>query len=231
MATYLVCFTWTQQESIRSKYKEDFRVAFPPFSFFVDFVKREVKACNDPSFNTMAFFSPVQKKDKKQQQNTHLRAQNSVSTETSKADKAVENPDKQCPVHHRPHPLCKCRGFRAMLPDERKRVLKDNTICFRCCASTVHQAKNCDVVVKCTECDSEKHVTALHPGPAPQLPKLYPPLKENGGEEEATRREDITTKGSKFRRLLHARVIRELQTEAKQHVKTLLCSMMQNKCK
>lgn len=63
-----------------------------------------------------------------------------VSTETSKADRAVEDPNKHCPIHHKPHPL---------------RVPEDNAICFCCCASTVHQAKNCDVVVKCTECDSE----------------------------------------------------------------------------
>lgn len=102
-----------------------------------------------------------------------------VSTETSKADRAVEDPNKQCPIHHKPHPLW---------------VPEDNAICFRCCASTVHQAKNCDVVVKCAECDSERYVTALHPGPAPQLPKPYPPLTEHGGEGEATISQDITAK-------------------------------------
>lgn len=50
------------------------------------------------------------------------------------------------------------------------------------------------MVVKFTECDGERHVTALHPGPVPQLPKPYPPLKEHGGEEEATISQDITTK-------------------------------------
>ena len=43
-------------------------------------------------------------------------------------------------------------------------------MCFRCCASTNHMAKDCNAVIKCRECESERHVSALHPGPPPPLP-------------------------------------------------------------
>lgn len=44
--------------------------------------------------------------------------------------------------------------------------------CFKCCESTDHIAKDCTAVVKCRECDSDRHPTALHPVSEPrQQPK------------------------------------------------------------
>ena len=85
----------------------------------------------------------------------------------SSTEKRAVDPDKQCPLHHKPHPLRKCRGFRYTSLDERKACLKDSNICFRCCATTSHQAKDCDKKVQSIECNSDRHPTALHPGPAP----------------------------------------------------------------
>lgn len=79
----------------------------------------------------------------------------------------TNEPDKQCPIHNKPHPLSKCRGFRGRHHDDRKTYLKDNSICFRCCASTKHMAKDCKATLKCVECESDKHTSAMHPGPAP----------------------------------------------------------------
>ena len=92
-------------------------------------------------------------------------------------------PNKQYPLDHKLHPLHKCRGFRAMVLHDCEKILKDNAICFRGCTSTVHRAKDFDMVVKCTECDSQRRVSALPPGPGPQLPMLYPPSKEQGREK------------------------------------------------
>ena len=47
-----------------------------------------------------------------------------------------------------PQPLCKCRGFRAMHLDERKKVLKDKALYFLCCALTVHQAMTCPTALR-----------------------------------------------------------------------------------
>ncbi|XP_077398494.1 uncharacterized protein LOC144033943 [Vanacampus margaritifer] len=42
---------------VGTKYKEDHGVAFPPFSFFCEFMKGQAKARNDPSFNSSSFSS------------------------------------------------------------------------------------------------------------------------------------------------------------------------------
>lgn len=38
--------------SFGSRYKQEYHVAFPPFSVFVNFVRSEAKARTDPSFST-----------------------------------------------------------------------------------------------------------------------------------------------------------------------------------
>lgn len=80
---------------------------------------------------------------------------------------AKDEPDKQCPIHNKPHPLSRCHGFRGKHLDERKTYLKENSICFRCCASTKHMAKDCRTTLKCNECESDRHISAMHPGTAP----------------------------------------------------------------
>ncbi len=70
--------------------------------------------------------------------------------------------DKLCPIHKKAHPLRKCRIFREKSLEERKAFLKENGICFRCCMSSQHIAKYCKAHVKCTDCGSENHDTALH---------------------------------------------------------------------
>lgn len=78
-----------------------------------------------------------------------------------------------------------------MLLEDRKKLLKEN-ICYRCLASTDHQAKDCKVTVKCEECNSKKHLAALHPGMAPSMykPPLFP--KRHGGEQASTQDLDVT---------------------------------------
>lgn len=40
-------------------------------------------------------------------------------------------------------------------------------ICFRCCAGTKDMTNDCKIKLKCVECDSDRHTSAMHPGPAP----------------------------------------------------------------
>ncbi|KAG7523181.1 hypothetical protein JOB18_041139 [Solea senegalensis] len=75
---------------------------------------------------------------------------------TSQSDCSSYKPDdigKQCCIHQKPHPLKKCWGFRSKSLEERKAFLKENGICFKCCSSTTHLAKNCKAALKCSECD------------------------------------------------------------------------------
>ncbi|XP_057210619.1 uncharacterized protein LOC130566840 [Triplophysa rosa] len=175
---------WTM---VGTKFKEDHNVSFPPFSFFVEFVKGQAKARNDPSFTTI-YLSPTHstitcRKGKPTGNYTQKPSVTVHKIEVSEGGKTVEDIKRQCPIHHKPHPLKRCRGFRIMLLEDRKKLVKDNNICYHCLASTDHQAKDCKVTVKCEECNSEKHLAALHPGPAPSMskPPSYP--KEHGGEQ------------------------------------------------
>ncbi|KAJ8369536.1 hypothetical protein SKAU_G00095640 [Synaphobranchus kaupii] len=114
-------------------------------------------------------------------------AANSTETPSSKMDV-----DKQCPIHKKPHPLKRCRGFRTKTLEECKAFLKESGICCRCCSSTNHMARDCKMAIQCKECDSNKHVTALHPGPAPGT--IKDPDSEHSGEEKDEASPDIISK-------------------------------------
>lgn len=87
-----------------------------------------------------------------------------------------------CPIHNKPHPLRKCHGFRLKTIEERKTYLKEQGICFKCCSS--HLAQNCKSTLKCEECNSEHHLTALHPGVPPWATRTLRSPSEYGGESE-----------------------------------------------
>ena len=75
----------------------------------------------------------------------------------------THDPTQLCAFHGKPHPLPQCRAFRAKPLDE-KSILKKNRICYRCVASATHLAKDCPSTAKYCECQSEKHVSAMHAG-------------------------------------------------------------------
>ncbi|XP_041945123.1 uncharacterized protein LOC121706994 [Alosa sapidissima] len=176
-----------------SQYKRKHNVSFPPFSFFTDFVCTEAQARNDPSFNFSSGMSQA-KPDvgfkKQPQRKIAIAAHKTEVASTVESPPACSasdtpvDPGKHCLFHkNKPHPLKRCRGFRAKPLEERKAFLKDNGVCYRCCSSTTHLAKDCKAVVKCNECESVKHTTALHPGPPPWQRENA--AGEHGGEENA----------------------------------------------
>ena len=67
-----------------------------------------------------------------------------------------------CIIHQKPHPLSKCRAFRAKPIYERKNLIRQHRLCFHCLASNTHMAKDCKLPVKCTEYENDKHLAALH---------------------------------------------------------------------
>lgn len=117
---------------------------------------------------------------------------NSDSSYSDHSEKNMADPDKQ-PLHNKPHPLRKCRGFRSKTLDERKAYLKEKNICYRCCASTSHLAKDCEKNVQCRECWSERHPTALH-GSAPWMTEVSVTTRDQGGEQEEGAAQTVTSK-------------------------------------
>ncbi|KAJ8369449.1 hypothetical protein SKAU_G00094770 [Synaphobranchus kaupii] len=99
-------------------------------------------------------------------------------------ERKVENPDRLCPLHNKPHPLRKFRGFCSKTLEERKAYLKEKHVCFKCCASTTHLAKDCDKYVLCTRCNSNRHPSALHPEPAVWKPVSSAIREDQGGEQQ-----------------------------------------------
>ncbi|XP_073714235.1 uncharacterized protein [Misgurnus anguillicaudatus] len=173
-----------------SRYKREHCVAYPPFSVFVDFVCEQAEMRNDPSFflstSSTAFFrGEKQHPSKIWKPNAPFSVNRTEVENPYSVEHLREDPDKECPLHKMPHSLKRCRAFRGKSFVERKRFLLQHSICFRCCASTAHQAKDCKAVVQCEECNSERHISALHPGPAPWIMEDLPVLMDDHSGEQS----------------------------------------------
>lgn len=179
-----------------SQYKSAHQVAFPPFSFFCDFISREARTRNDPSFALSSGIHSVLKPEqqfKRQMKSSVYTHKTEVSaatvSQTHSSNYELDDVNKVCPIHKKPHPLNRCRGFRIKPLDERKTFLKEKGVCYRCCATTTHLARDCKAAIKCKECGSDAHIAALHPGPPPSN------LFDHGGEgEKDTPQPAITSK-------------------------------------
>lgn len=57
-------------------------------------------------------------------------------------------------------------------------------------------AKDCKYATTCLECKSERHISALHPGPAPWTQEPSPST-EHGGEQDSTSSSEVTTSCTK----------------------------------
>ena len=202
--------------TVGSHFKEQHRVPYPPFSVFVNFICEEAKTRNDPSFTSITGSWCGAKTEKSGIASNQVRTsvavkKTEVSAESNDsggttATQPDDNPDRQCPLHNKPHPLRKCRGFRNKTLDERKAYLKEKRICFKCCASSTHVARDCDKPVQCKECNSDKHLSALHPGPAPWKVDVQQASTDHGGEQrqEAEATPSVNPKCTKVCGSVHA---------------------------
>ncbi|XP_073492566.1 uncharacterized protein [Aquarana catesbeiana] len=172
--------TWISRGS---KYKQKHNVPFPPFSYFVDFIRYQAKVKNDPSFDISSSDSAYPRSSKPALTRNFKDAPVAVR-KTSVSP--TQDPSRECPLHKKPHSLSKCRGFREKTLQDRRTFLKENRLCYRCCASTSHLGKDCKVSINCSECNSSEHNTALHPGPAPWTLTPSPTVDEHGGEQQDT---------------------------------------------
>ena len=142
-------------------YKSKNKVFFPPFPVFANFVREMSKIKNDPGFDYERCSQVFKETPVK---STHFRQ--TVSARITGITPTVPSPvvglDKVCPVHKTKHSLNACRGFKAKPIEERRKYLKDKNICFRCCESDQHVKRTCKEDVKCTDCGSSSHPSALH---------------------------------------------------------------------
>ncbi|KAK0150329.1 hypothetical protein N1851_008574 [Merluccius polli] len=183
--------------SLGSSYKLQHKISFPPFEVFVDFIRQQALIRNNPSFKCIGLAEVPPKADKtpwipNRQKEISVHKTDILRTAPRASDKADDH-ERLCPIHKMPHLLQKCRAFREKPLEERKAFLKENGICFKCCTSTQHMAKNCESTIGCLECGSERHISALHPGPAPWTEEPRP-FAEHGGEQEPPPTSEVTTR-------------------------------------
>lgn len=174
---------WLQEKWVSSGswYKEENNSRFPPFEYFCDFVCHEAKKRNDPSFIHQGSSTTPTKPDKSTVRTFNTNRPISVH----KIDLSTPTDDPNTHNKHKPHPLKKkAEHSETNSTDDRKAFLKEKGICFKCCSLISHLAKDCKFSVKCSECNSTSHDTAMHTGPSPQTVKAPSPSQENGGEGE-----------------------------------------------
>ena len=132
MLSHFLQEKWT---TLASSYKKTHQVSFPPFSFFIRFIRDICEICNHPAFS-------------------HSNYNQSTASETrpsviSRRLDITSNNSNRCPLCKAGHTLNDCRGFGKRSLQDRQKFLRENRICFKCCKSHEHIAQNCTANIKC----------------------------------------------------------------------------------
>ena len=151
---YSIQEKWTNRAM---KFKNVHGDLFPPFHIFVDFIKDMSKLKNDPCFI-------YEQNSETNRSNNLAPSKQAPSRKTGVSVKktAVETSVPLCILHKTRHSLDDCRRFKSKSLEERKKLLKQNNMCLRCCASDSHKSRECNAVISCKDCKSKNHTTALH---------------------------------------------------------------------
>ncbi|XP_062572713.1 uncharacterized protein LOC134234663 [Saccostrea cucullata] len=165
------------------KYISDHHVVFPPFRVFANFIREQSRIKNNPSFAYTDRNLSIQKQSDKTLKYSSRKTALSQTPQISQSS----GKENQCPLHKTNHSMEQCRGFRTKSFDERRNILKDNNLCFRCCSKD-HKQAECHSDVQCGECSSKFHTSPLHVN-RPKIKTPYP-LRNNGGEN-FTERQDF----------------------------------------
>ncbi|KAL7855848.1 hypothetical protein AOLI_G00194520 [Acnodon oligacanthus] len=94
-----------------TRYKQEHHVSFPPFSFFSSFIHAEAKMRNDHSFQLTSGNTALLKTERFQRGTVrnpimvHKTELDSVKNDVRGATKRFEDPNRNCPLHKKPHPL------------------------------------------------------------------------------------------------------------------------------
>ncbi|XP_052761778.1 uncharacterized protein LOC128204401 [Mya arenaria] len=150
-----------------ARYKKEHKVTFPPFSVFVEFVRDNSKIRNDPAFQwEHQVVEACPKPKQRQSSSINARVVNRktdihIGSEISD-DKMKNDQITRCPIHRSGHGLKECKTFANMTWEERRKLLKEKGICYRCISSSDHASTNCPVSVTCEICMKKNHLTAMH---------------------------------------------------------------------
>ena len=144
------------------RYKTGHRVDYPPFEEFAKFIQDLALEKTDPN---LVLDVPDDSPPKHHNPRPRRTYRTEITDEQHNPEKSLTyDPTRWCVLHEKPHPLAKCRALRSKPIKERKNLIRKNRICYHCVASTSHLAKDCCSTIKCSECQSEKHLAAMHAG-------------------------------------------------------------------
>jgi hypothetical protein len=97
-----------------SKYKLTYRISYPPFSVFCNFIKEIATMMNDPGLfpaNSQEIREP--KTPRTFQQNSkQIKPVSVTKTDFKDSVKHQDVTPKKCPIHDMDHTLNECRAFR-----------------------------------------------------------------------------------------------------------------------
>ncbi|CAC5370200.1 unnamed protein product [Mytilus coruscus] len=152
-----------------TNYKKSKNVPYPPFSFFVEFISDQASKYNDPGFkfeSDQNNNSP-QARDKEsgrssQRPRLSTRNINVNKTEIATSTEGIKPIKLKCAIHKTNHSLNDCRSFLSKSIEDRRKIIKENCICFKCINSKDHLSRNCPETVQCKECDSSTHSSGMH---------------------------------------------------------------------
>lgn len=173
-----------------TRYKRAHDVGLPPFNVLCDFVKDMRLMLNDPGLTYSVESSTTSRPSRPL---ADIRKQPTVYTrKTEVLGDSKQGKLEKCPIHHSNHSLNKCREFLKTPFKDRKKFIRDNHICFKCCLTSNNTAKDCQAAVCCGDCGSQCHSTALHMVESSQGSQVksasfresshVTPGKEHGGE-------------------------------------------------
>lgn len=176
---------WTTHAA---NYKRQHYVPFPPFNIFAQFIREQSRIRNDPSFK----YEPSTEKHSINDRAQHKKVVSVKKTEV----------EERCPIHKASHSLQDCREFKSKSHEEKKKVLSENKLCFRCLRGK-HTARECKNDIKCSVCSSRYHCSSMHSDNTSQVEnrKTNRRAINQGGEigtsrqttEEATNRTNVVT--------------------------------------
>ncbi|XP_048747853.2 uncharacterized protein LOC125660050 [Ostrea edulis] len=159
------------------RYKKNHSAIFPPFSEFLDFIQEMSYIKNDPGLN-YDNNNNMEKHPTSTSRNRVNVKMSDTNTNVKPVKTVFQHP--RCIIHaNSKHDLNDCKAFRLKPLEERRRLLKDSGVCFKCCASKDHRKRDCTTVIVCRDCGSHNHCTALHINTTTDRPKG----RDNGGEE------------------------------------------------
>ncbi|XP_003729219.3 uncharacterized protein LOC100890721 [Strongylocentrotus purpuratus] len=127
---------------------------FPPFSIFTEFIEEEAVVANDP----VTSLQSLQTSNERKKSATSSFMQ--TETHQNQRDGSAERGILTCIFCKGRHHLTECSPFNSETMQKKRKVVRDNGLCFGCLKKG-HISKKCNKRNTCSSCRG-KHPTVLH---------------------------------------------------------------------